>query len=125
MCIRDSFTIEKAIIFCLSVYLGITYFAYNLHTTEQFYTIAVLIGFAQGGIQALSRSYFAVLVPDNRSSEYFGIYNMLGKFAALLGPIVVGLITFYTSDSRIGIASIAIFFLLGSVLFNISHKIKS
>ena len=50
---------------------------------------------------------------------------MLGKFAALLGPIVVGLITFYTSDSRIGIASIAIFFLLGSVLFNISHKIKS
>ena len=123
--ISNLFTIEKAIIFCLSVYLGITYFAYNLHTTEQFYTIAVLIGFAQGGIQALSRSYFAVLVPNNRSSEYFGIYNMLGKFAALLGPIVVGLITFYTSDSRIGIASIAIFFLLGSVLFNISHKIKS
>ena len=123
--ISNLFTIEKAIIFCLSVYLGITYFAYNLYTTEQFYTIAVLIGFAQGGIQALSRSYFAMLVPNNRSSEYFGIYNMLGKFAALLGPIVVGLITFYTSDSRIGIASIAIFFLLGSVLFNISHKIKS
>ena len=123
--ISDLFTIEKAIIFCLLVYLGITYFAYNLYTTEQFYTIAVLIGFAQGGIQALSRSYFAALVPDNRSSEYFGIYNMLGKFAALLGPIVVGLITFYTSDSRIGIASIAIFFLLGSVLFNISHKIKN
>ena len=123
--ISNLFTIEKAIIFCLSVYLGITYFAYNLYTTEQFYTIAVLIGFAQGGIQALSRSYFAMLVPNNRSSEYFGIYNMLGKFAALLGPIVVGLITFYTSDSRIGIASIAIFFLLGSVLFNISNKIKS
>ena len=122
--ISNLFTIEKAIIFCLSVYLGITYFAYNLYTTEQFYTIAVLIGFAQGGIQALSRSYFAMLVPNNRSSEYFGIYNMLGKFAALLGPIVVGFITFYTSDSRIGIASIAIFFLLGSVLFNISHKIK-
>ena len=123
--ISNLFTIEKAIIICLSVYLGITYFAYNLYTTEQFYTIAVLIGFAQGGIQALSRSYFAMLVPNNRSSEYFGIYNMLGKFAALLGPIVVGLITFYTSDSRIGIASIAIFFLLGSVLFNISNKIKS
>ena len=85
----------------------------------------MLIGFAQGGIQALSRSYFAVLVPNNRSSEYFGIYNMLGKFAALLGPIVVGLVTFYTSDSRIGIASIAIFFIAGMFLFNVSHRINA
>jgi UMF1 family MFS transporter len=81
-----------------------------------------LIGFAQGGIQALSRSYFAALIPDNRSSEYFGIYNMLGKFAALLGPLVVGLVTFYTSDSRIGIASISIFFIIGLILFNYSFS---
>ena len=121
--ISDFFSIEKAIIFCLLIYLSITYLAYNLYTVQQFYIIAILIGFAQGGIQALSRSYFAALIPDNRSSEYFGIYNMLGKFAALLGPIVVGLITFYTSDSRIGIASIAIFFIIGIILFNLSHKL--
>ena len=121
--ISDFFSIEKAIVFCLLIYLSITYLAYNLYTVKQFYIIAVLIGFAQGGIQALSRSYFAALIPDNRSSEYFGIYNMLGKFAALLGPIVVGLITFYTSDSRIGIASIAIFFIIGIILFNFSHKL--
>ena len=123
--ISDSFSIEKAIMFCLLVYLGITYLAYNLHSAQQFYIIAVLIGFAQGGIQALSRSYYASLIPSNRSSEYFGIYNMLGKFAALLGPIVVGLVTFYTSDSRIGIASIAIFFIVGMFLFNISHRINT
>ena len=52
-------------------------------------------------------------------------YNMLGKFAALLGPIVVGLITFYTADSRLGIASIAIFFILGILLFNLSHRINT
>ena len=121
--ISDFFSIEKAIVFCLLIYLIITYLAYSLYTIEQFYIIAILIGFAQGGIQALSRSYFAALIPDNRSSEYFGIYNMLGKFAALLGPIVVGLITFYTSDSRIGIASIAIFFIIGIILFNFSHKL--
>lgn len=121
--ISDFFSIEKAIVFCLLIYLSITYLAYRLYTIEQFYIIAVLIGFAQGGIQALSRSYFAALIPGNRSSEYFGIYNMLGKFAALLGPIVVGLITFYTSDSRIGIASIAIFFIIGIILFNLSHKL--
>jgi len=123
--ISESFSIENAIMFCLLVYLGITYLAYNLHSAQQFYIIAVLIGFAQGGIQALSRSYYASLIPSNRSSEYFGIYNMLGKFAALLGPIVVGLVTFYTYDSRIGIASIAIFFIVGMFLFNVSHRINT
>jgi MFS transporter, UMF1 family len=120
--ISDLFSIEKAIIFCLLIYLGITYFAYSLYSVQQFYMIAALIGFAQGGIQALSRSYFAALIPDNRSSEYFGIYNMLGKFAALLGPLIVGLVTFYTSDSRIGIASISIFFIIGLILFNYSFS---
>ena len=122
--ISDLFSIEKAIMFCLLIYLGITYFAYNLYSVQQFYMIASLIGFAQGGIQALSRSYFAVLIPENRSSEYFGIYNMLGKFAALLGPILVGLVTFYTSDSRIGIGSISIFFILGLILFRLSNKLR-
>ena len=120
--ISDLFSIEKAIMFCLFIYLVITYFAYNLYSVQQFYMIATLIGFVQGGIQALSRSYFAALIPENRSSEYFGIYNMLGKFAALLGPILVGLVTFYTSDSRIGIASISIFFILGLILFKLSNK---
>ena len=116
----DLFSIEKAIVFCLLVYLGITFFAYNLYSVQQFYLIATLIGFVQGGIQALSRSYFAALIPQNRSSEFFGIYNMLGKFAALLGPIVVGMVTFYSSDSRVGIASISIFFIIGLILFHYS-----
>ena len=118
--ISDLFRIEKAIVFCLLVYLGITYFAYNLYSVKQFYLIATLIGFVQGGIQALSRSYFAALIPENRSSEFFGIYNMLGKFAALLGPIVGGMVTFYSSDSRVGIASISIFFIIGLILFHYS-----
>ena len=118
--ISDLFSIEKAIVFCLLIYLGITYFAYNLYSVQQFYLIATLIGFVQGGIQSLSRSYFAALIPQNRSSEFFGIYNMLGKFAALLGPIVVGMVTFYSSDSRVGIASISIFFIIGLILFHYS-----
>ena len=123
--ISDLFSIENAIKFCLFTYLVITYFAYNLYSVQEFYMIAILIGLAQGGIQALSRSYFAALIPENRSSEYFGIYNMLGKFAALLGPILLGLVTFYTSDSRIGIASISIFFFVGIFLFQVSQRIKT
>jgi UMF1 family MFS transporter len=110
-----------AIVGCLVMYLIITILAYNLESIFEFYLIASLIGLVQGGIQALSRSYFARLIPCNKHSEYFGIYNMLGKFAALIGPLVVGLITYITYDSRLGMLSIGLFFIAGIILFNISR----
>ena len=92
--IADYSTCEMAIIGCLLIYLLISALAYYLDSIFEFYLIACLIGLVQGGIQALSRSYFARLIPNNKHSEYFGIYNMLGKFAALIGPLLVGFITF-------------------------------
>ena len=115
--LADFFTCEMAIIGCLLIYLFITVLAYYLDSIFEFYLIATLIGLVQGGTQALSRSYFARLIPNNKHSEYFGIYNMLGKFAALLGPLLVGFVTFITNDSRIGMLSIAMFFILGILLF--------
>ena len=72
----------------------------------------------------MSRSYFARLIPNNKHSEYFGIYNMLGKFAALIGPLIVGLITYITHDPRLGMLSIGLFFITGIILFNISRTIN-
>ena len=118
----DLYSCEKAIIGCLVIYLIITFMAYSLHSVFEFYVIAILIGLVQGGIQALSRSYFARLIPSNKHSEYFGIYNMLGKFAALLGPLLVGLVSFGTNDNRIGILSISIFFIVGIYLFSLASK---
>ena len=122
--ISEHFTCELAIIGCLIMYLVITILAYSLDSIFEFYLIASLIGLVQGGIQALSRSYYARLIPNNKHSEYFGIYNMLGKFAALIGPLIVGLITYLTHDPRLGMLSIGLFFITGIILFNISRTIN-
>ena len=116
-------TTEFSIIVCLFVYIVITFIAYNLKTIYDFYLIAVLIGIVQGGIQALSRSYYSTLIPRNRSSEFFGVYNMLGKFAALLGPLIVGLVTYMTDSSRLGIFSVSLFFIIGLYFFIKQQKI--
>jgi len=110
---------------CLIMYLIITFLSYSLNSIYEFYLIACLIGFVQGGIQALSRSYFARLIPNGKHSEYFGIYNMLGKFAALIGPLLVGLVTYASDNARLGILSISIFFIIGLIMFNKSLNYKN
>jgi len=95
-----------------------------------FYVLAVTVGLVQGGIQALSRSYFASIIPDNREGEFFGLYNMIGKFAVILGPLfiaVTGLIlrsSGFSSDaaSRGGIMSVSFFFIAGGILFYMSGR---
>jgi UMF1 family MFS transporter len=109
---------------CLVMYLIITLLSYSLDSIYEFYLIACLIGFVQGGIQALSRSYFAHLIPNNKHSEYFGIYNMLGKFAALIGPLLVGFVTYASNNARLGILSISIFFIIGLIMFYKSLNYK-
>ena len=81
-----------------------------------FFALAALIGLFQGGIQALSRSLYARLVPKNMEAEFFGFYNMLGKFASVVGPLLMGWITVITGSVRFGILSILILFIAGGVL---------
>jgi len=122
--LSKTFSCEMAISGCLLIYFIICVLAYYLNSIFEFYLVASLIGLVQGGIQALSRSYFARLIPNNKHSEYFGIYNMLGKFAALLGPLLVGSITLLTNNSRIGMLSISVFFIIGYALFVLSYRNK-
>jgi len=87
--------------------------------------LAAVIGLVQGGIQALSRSYYARMIPKAKSAEFFGFYNMLGKFAAVIGPILMGSVGLliknlgYGTDvaSRVSISSVAILFVVGGFLF--------
>lgn len=108
---------RTGILIAIVVYLLICLDALRLQTVTDFWVLAVLVGTSQGGIQALSRSYFGRLVPKDRSSEFFGFYNILGKFSAVLGPILVGVVTQMTGQSRIGAASLSILFVLGLIAF--------
>ncbi len=106
--------VKNAIYIAIGGYAFITFFAYLMTSRIHFYTLASLIGLFQGGIQALSRSLFARLVPKNKDAEFFGFYNMLGKFAAVIGPVLVGWMTLIMDNVRYGFLSILILFILGA-----------
>lgn len=103
----------------LIVYIGITCWAYFMQTEAQFFMMAAVIGLVQGGVQALSRSYYAQLIPADRAGEFFGFYNMLGKFAAVLGPMVVGVTKVLTGDARLSILALVVFFIIGIALLSL------
>ena len=107
---------KTAILICISIYFAVTIWAYRMDSIEEFYVLAVVIGLVQGGVQALSRSLYARLIPPDKSAEFFGFYNMLGKFAAILGPLMVGIVGMLTDSSRLAILSISILFVAGGVL---------
>ena len=98
------------------VYLLTIAWASQMQSEAEFYVLAVVIGLVQGGIQSLSRSLFARLIPPEKSGEFFGFYNMLGKFAAVLGPILMGWVGVISGSPRIAILSLGVLFLLGAML---------
>lgn len=115
--IANQFSTRKGILLAIILYFGICLYALKLHSTVDFWILAVLVGTSQGGIQALSRSYFGKLIPKESGSEFFGFYNILGKFSAVMGPILVGIVTQMTGKSTIGAASLSILFLIGLAIF--------
>jgi UMF1 family MFS transporter len=76
----------------------------------------VVVGLVQGGVQSLSRSFFGRLVPPGKSAEFFGLYNMVGKFGTVVGPLLVAAVAWLTGSSRVSILSLAVLFVAGAVL---------
>ena len=112
----DRIGARRAIYIGLAVFLALTCYAYFMHTEREFYILAAVVGTVQGGVQALSRSYFALLIPRERSGEYFGFYNMLAKFAAVLGPLAMGVVAIATGNQRLSILVLGLFFIGGVLL---------
>lgn len=107
---------KRGILIGIAAYLVIILWAYRMKTAAEFYVLAIAVGLVQGGVQALSRSLFVRLVPRDRSGEFFGFYNMMGKFAVILGPVLVGLVAVASGDNRLSILAVAALFLAGAAI---------
>lgn len=115
---------EKLIRVCILAYTGIALFAIQLDKLWEFWFLAVLVGMFQGAIQALSRSYFARIIPAEKSGEYFGIYDICGKGASFMGTTLVGIVAQATNVANAGVAIIAVLFVIGFAIFCKSVKVS-
>jgi UMF1 family MFS transporter len=128
--------VRKSIYLAIGIYMFVTIWGMMMTNKQEFYILAIIVGLVQGGIQALSRSYYSRLIPIDQSGEYYGFYNMLGKFAAIIGPALMGAVGLIVKRilmpvsptpeqitsigqlaSRWGIGSLLILFLVGAILF--------
>jgi MFS transporter, UMF1 family len=114
--IGKRFGTRQGILLAIAIYLLITIWAYWLDNVSEFYAMAVVIGLVQGGVQSLSRSFYGRLVPPEKAGEFFGFFNMMGKFAAVVGPVLTGAVALATGSSRVAILSLVLLFALGGGL---------
>lgn len=110
------FGARPCILVCIAIYIGVALWGYRLQHTWEFYTLAAVIGTVQGGVQALSRSLYAGMIPADRSAQFFGFYNTLGRFAAVLGPVIMGGVSYATGNPRLSIVAIIVLFAAGGGL---------
>lgn len=115
--LSKKFETDRLIRVCILAYTGIALFAIQLDKQWEFWLLAVLVGMFQGAIQALSRSYFAKIIPAEKSGEYFGIYDICGKGASFIGTTLVGIVAQLTNVANAGVAIISVMFVIGFILF--------
>jgi UMF1 family MFS transporter len=114
--LADRFKGKTMLYVGIIMYTIICIYAFFLKTSLDFWILAMLVGTSQGGLQALSRSYFGKIIPKENANEFFGFYNIFGKFAAIMGPALMGIVTQLTGKSNYGVFSIVILFIIGGIV---------
>jgi UMF1 family MFS transporter len=113
---------KRGIFIGLAVYIGVCIWGFYMDREVEFYVLAVAIGLVQGGVQSLSRSFYAKIIPPESAARFFGFYDMLGKFAAVIGPFLMGLVSVATGNPRIGIVAIILLFVLGAAFLYFARE---
>jgi UMF1 family MFS transporter len=120
----EKWDVKKSVFIGIMVYIFVTGYGMLMTQKYEFFVLAAIIGLVQGGVQALSRSFYSRLIPPKREAEFYGFYNMMGKFAAIIGPVLMGIVGVTVKNmgcsanvaSRFGIGSIVILFIMGAIL---------
>ena len=120
--LAQKYKAEKLIMVCIAAYFGIALFAVFLTNQVQFFILAIFVGMFQGGIQALSRSYFTKIIPASQSGEFFGLMDICGKGAAFMGTAVVSAVSQITGSMNAGVGMISVLFVIGFLIFRCAVK---
>lgn len=122
--LAQKYKAEKLIMVCIVAYFGIALFAVFLTNQVQFFILAIFVGMFQGGIQALSRSYFSKIIPASQSGEFFGLMDICGKGAAFMGTAVVSAVSQITGSMNAGVGMISVLFVIGFLIFRCAVKVE-
>ena len=115
--LSEKYSSDRLIMICIAAYTGVVLFAMFMSSQIHFWILAVCVGLFQGGVQALSRSHFAKIIPAEKSGEYFGLLDICGKGASFVGTTLVGVVSQATGKQNMGIGVLIFVFLIGIVLF--------
>ncbi len=112
----DKIGFKKILTIGISIYILVTFYAYYMSTALEFYILAGTVGLVQGGVQAISRSFFSTIIPVNKEAQFFGFYNLVGKSAVFLGPVLVSWVALIFGNPRFGILSLLFLLVPGLIL---------
>ena len=116
---------KRSVMFALVLWSGVVTYGYFIHTATEFFVLGLVVGIVLGGTQALSRSFYGSMIPENASAEFYGFYSVFSKFSSIWGPMTFGVIKQITGSARLAIISLMIFFILGLILLAFVNEAKA
>ena len=116
---------KRSVMFALVLWSGVVTYGYFIHTATEFFVLGMIVGIVLGGTQALSRSFYGAMIPEQASAEFYGFYSVFSKFSSIWGPVTFGFIEKITGSARLAIISLMIFFIVGLILLALVNQEKA
>ena len=116
---------KRSVMFALVLWSGVVTYGYFIHTATEFFVLGMVVGVVLGGTQALSRSFYGAMIPEEASAEFYGFYSVFSKFSSIWGPMTFGVIKQITGSARLAIISLMIFFIAGLILLSLVNETKA
>ena len=123
--LADRIGAKRSVMFALVLWSGVVTYGYFIHTAREFFVLSMVVGVVLGGTQALSRSFYGAMIPEQASAEFYGFYSVFSKFSSIWGPVTFGVIRQITGSARLAIISLMVFFIAGLILLAFVNETKA